>query len=326
MIRSIVTGAAGFIGSHLVDKLMEMSHDVIAIDNLATGNFENLKNKNVTFIDSDISIKGNWMNHFENVDYVFHLAALADIVPSINNPEKYFNTNVIGTSNVVNSCRRSVNLKKIIYSASSSCYGIPKSYPTDENAAISPQYPYALTKRLGEEILLHWAMVYKLPFISLRLFNVYGLRARTSSNYGAVFGVFLSQKINNAPYTVVGDGSQTRDFTFVSDVVQAMYDCSQSTINYDVFNIGSGRSVSINDIVKLLGGDFVNIPKRPGEPEVTYADISKIKKLIGWSPKISIEEGVGILKNNLSDWKKSPLWTPESIEKETADWFRFLQK
>ena len=324
-MKAIVTGGAGFIGSHLVDLLLINNFNVTVIDNFSTGRNVNLDhvNKNITIIEADISIPGSWVKEFKDSDYVYHLAALADIVPSIQNPEGYFKSNVDGTFNVLQASRTG-NIKKLTYAASSSCYGIPDEYPTKEIAEIRPQYPYALTKRMGEELVLHWANVYKLPANSLRFFNVYGPRSRTSGTYGAVFGVFLAQKLANNPYTVVGDGNQTRDFTYVTDVADAIYSVSQSKYSGEIFNVGSGASISVNRIVELLGGNKINIPKRPGEPDCTFADISKIKSHIGWSPKITIEEGVAHLLSNIDYWKDAPVWTPDKIKEATSDWFKFL--
>ena len=195
-MKTIVTGGAGFIGSHLVDQLLSDGHKVVVIDNFCTGRKENLEHLSGSFelCEQDITNEGPWIDHFADADWVFHLAALADIVPSIENPSAYFKTNVVGTFNVLNACQ-SISTKRFVYVASSSSYGIPDAYPTNEEARIQPQYPYALTKYMGEELVLHWAKVYGLPALSLRLFNVYGPRARTSGAYGAVFGVFLAQKL-----------------------------------------------------------------------------------------------------------------------------------
>ncbi|MCZ8157148.1 MAG: SDR family oxidoreductase [Leptospira sp.] len=324
-MKSIVTGGAGFIGSHLVDLLIEKGHHVTVIDNYSTGRKLNISHiqKNIEIIEADISIPGDWINVFKEADYVFHLAALADIVPSIQNPEGYFKSNVDGTFNVLQASRLG-KIKKLVYAASSSCYGIPDEYPTKESAEIRPQYPYALTKRMGEELVLHWANVYKLPALSLRFFNVYGPRSRTSGTYGAVFGVFLAQKLANQPYTVVGDGKQTRDFTYVKDVADAIFASSQSDFSGEIFNIGSGATISVNRIVELLQGDRIFIPKRPGEPDCTFADISKIKSKIGWTPKVSIEEGIKNLLANIDYWRDAPVWTPEKIKDATSDWFKYL--
>ena len=178
---------------------------------------------------------------FIDVDWVFHLAGLADIVPSIENPDAYFASNVIGTYNIAQLAKEAF-VKKVIYAASSSCYGIPTIYPTPETAECNPKYPYALTKYLGEQILMHWHEVYNLPVTSLRLFNVYGPRARTSGTYGAVFGVFLAQKLAGKPFTLVGDGTQTRDFTFVSDVAKAFLASAKSPKTGLILNVGSGNS------------------------------------------------------------------------------------
>ncbi|TGK17246.1 SDR family oxidoreductase [Leptospira fluminis] len=324
-MKAIVTGGAGFIGSHLVDVLLKDDFEVVVLDNFSTGrpfNLEHVKNR-IDLFECDLSVQGDWIAKFKGVDYVFHLAALADIVPSIQNPEGYFQSNVNGTLNVLQASRHQ-GVKRFVYAASSSCYGIPEVYPTPETAPILPQYPYALTKRMGEELVMHWAQVYKFPALSLRFFNVYGPRSRTSGTYGAVFGVFLAQKLANKPYTVVGDGNQTRDFTFVTDVAEAVLAAAKSDKVSEIYNVGSGATVSINRIVELLGGESIRIPKRPGEPDSTYADISKIRKDLNWNPKVPIEKGVAELIKNIDYWKEAPVWTPDKIEKATSDWFKYL--
>ena len=327
MIKYIITGGAGFIGSHLIEKLIKKNKKIIVLDNLSTGRLENIKRfkKKIRFIKCDISKTGNWTKEFKGKCYVFHLASLADIVPSIQNPKKYFESNVNGTLNILEACRKA-KIIKFIYSASSSCYGIPKTYPTKESEKINPMYPYALTKKMGEDLIVHWSKVFNIPFISLRLFNVYGTRSRTSGTYGAMFGVFLAQKLANRPFTIVGSGKQTRDFTYVSDVVDAFLKCSKSKISNEIFNIGSGKTISVNKITSLIKGKKVFIKKRPGEPDCTFADISKIKKLIGWAPKINIEKGLDMLLKDINYWKKAPVWTPKKINKATKLWFKYLKK
>jgi UDP-glucose 4-epimerase len=324
---SIVTGGAGFIGSHLVDLLLEKGHKVKVLDNFSTGRPQNLahvKDK-IELMECDLAQRGKWESAFDGADFVFHLAALADIVPSIQNPESYYQANVNGTFNVLQAATKQ-NLKKFVYAASSSCYGIPERYPTSETSPIMPQYPYALTKRLGEELVMHWAQVYKLPALSTRFFNVYGPRSRTSGTYGAVFGVFLAQKLAGKQMTVVGDGTQTRDFTFVRDVVEAIFAASQSKFTGEIYNVGSGATISVNRLVELLGGDKTHIPKRPGEPDCTFADIAKIKADMGWSPKVSIEAGVAELLRHIDYWKDAPVWTKDKIAEATVDWFKYLGK
>ncbi len=326
-MKIIITGGAGFIGSHVAEKLCK-NNKVIIIDNLSTGrlkNIENFKSK-VFFKKADLSKNSsNWTKYFKGVDKVFHFAALADIVPSIQEPEEYFKSNVTGTLNVLEACKK-YKIKKIVYAASSSCYGIAQEIPTTEKANINPQYPYALTKQIGETLMLHWSKIYKINCTSLRLFNVYGPRSRTSGTYGAMFGVFFAQKIANKPFTIVGDGNQKRDFTFVSDIVDAFLKASNYKISGEIFNVGSGKTVSINYIAKLLKGQKIYISKRPGEPDVTFADIKKIKKKLKWKPKISIEEGVKIILNKYIDyWKEAPVWTPKKIQKATLLWFKYLK-
>jgi UDP-glucose 4-epimerase len=324
-LKSVVTGGAGFIGSHLVDKLLDMGHEVTILDNFSTGRRENLTHVKdmVNLVECDLSVKGDWIKELVNTDWVFHLASLADIVPSIQNPEGYFRSNVDATFYILEAARYN-NVKRFIYSASSSCYGIPDKYPTSEESDIRPQYPYALAKRMGEELVDHWSQLYNLPAISLRFFNVYGTRSRTSGTYGAVFGVFLAQKLANKPYTVVGDGNQTRDFTYVTDIVDALIAAANSKLANKVYNVGSDTTVSVNKIVELLGGEKVNIPKRPGEPDCTYADISKIKDDLGWRPTISIEEGVEKILKDIDYWKEATVWNPDSIAEATEDWFKYL--
>jgi len=324
-MKTLVTGGCGFIGSHLVELLVQQGHSVTVVDNCSTGRKENLDHikNNVEIVEADISIPGKWQSLFKEIDWVFHLAALADIVPSIQKPDMYFRSNVDGTFNVLEAANFA-KAKRFVYSASSSCYGIPDVYPTPEEAEIRPQYPYALTKRMGEELVLHWAQVYKLPAISLRFFNVYGTRSRTSGTYGAVFGVFLAQKLAGKPFTIVGDGNQTRDFTYVSDVARAIYAAALSDKSGKVYNVGSGATVSVNKIVELLGGDHVFIPKRPGEPDSTFADISQISSDLHWKPEISIEAGVQKLIENIDYWRNAPVWNPDSIAEQTRDWFRYL--
>ncbi|MAC95650.1 MAG: NAD-dependent dehydratase [Flavobacteriales bacterium] len=328
-MKVLVTGGCGFIGSHMVDRLLNEGHQVVVLDNCSTGRIENLEhhkgNQKLDVHICDISEYDSIEKYFEGVDKVFHIAALADIVPSIQDPLKYHRSNVDGTANVLEASRKH-NIKRFIYAASSSCYGIPDTYPTPEDTPINPQYPYALTKYLGEEYVLHWHKIYNLPITSMRFFNVYGPRSRTSGTYGAVFGVFLAQKLAGKPYTIVGDGNQTRDFTYVTDVVDACVTASESNQAIgEVFNVGSNDHYSINRLVELLGGEKTYIPKRPGEPDCTFADTSKIRKMVGWEPKVSIEEGVQNMLDNIDYWREAPVWDSKSIEEATKDWFKYLK-
>ena len=328
-MNCLVTGGAGFIGSHLVDRLLQDGHQVVVLDNFSTGRLENLahhRNSPALSIQQvDIADHQAIQPHFYDVDWVFHVAALADIVPSIQRPMDYHHVNVDGAVSALEAARLA-GVKRFIYIGSSTCYGIPKVVPTPETADIMPEYPYALTKYLGEQYVLHWGKVYELPVLSLRSFNVYGPRSRTSGAYGAVFGVFLAQKLHNKPFTVVGDGTQTRDFTFVTDVVDALVTAAESDLSNEVLNVGSGGTYSVNRLVELLGGDVVHISKRPGEPDCTWADISKIRKLLGWEPKVSFEEGVKTMLEHIDYWKNAPLWTADTIEEATREWFQYLSR
>lgn len=325
--RVIVTGGAGFIGSHLVERLIHDGCEVVVLDNLTVGRERNLAKAQATgkcsFFNVDIRDRDSLPAIFEGAHSVFHLAALADIVPSIERPGEYFTTNVDGTFNVVEAAR-AAGVKRLVYAASSSCYGIPEIYPTPESSPIQPQYPYALTKYLGERIALHWGSIYDIPTVSLRFFNVFGPRARTSGTYGAVFGVFLAQKLANKPFTVVGDGTQTRDFTFVTDIVDGIVTAAQSELGDEIINLGSGGTYSVNELCRLLGGPVEHIPKRPGEPDCTFADTTKARTLLGWSAQTPFEEGVRIMLEHIEDWRDAPLWDAGSIAGATKVWFEQL--
>ncbi|MFO1157394.1 MAG: SDR family oxidoreductase [Reyranellaceae bacterium] len=324
----LVTGGAGFIGSHLVDRLLAEGRAVRVVDNMEVGKPRNLTqhqgNDRLEVVVGDVADPAVMAQAMRGVERVFHLAALADIVPSIRNPEGYFRANVVGTF-VTLQAARAAAIKRFVYVASSSCYGIPDAYPTPENAEIRPQYPYALTKWLGECEVVHWAQVYGLPAISLRFFNIYGPRARTSGTYGAVFGVFLAQLLAGKPLTIVGDGEQTRDFTFVSDAVDALVTAARSDKIGLCLNVGSDNPVSVNRLVGLLKApETVHIPKRPGEPDCTFADTTRIKAELGWRARVPIEDGVGRMLDAIDYWRDAPVWTPTSIAEATKDWFAYL--
>jgi len=324
----LVTGGAGFIGSHLVDHLLDQGRSVRVLDNLVVGRRANLKkndgNPHLRLIEADVADPAAVATAMAGAERVFHLAARADIVPSIQEPEAYFRANVDGTFCVLEAARRA-SIKRLVYVASSSCYGIPSTYPTPETAPADPRYPYALTKYLGEQLAMHWAKVYQLPAVSVRFFNVYGPRARTSGTYGAVFGVFLAQLLAKEPLTIVGDGEQTRDFTFVADVVDALIAVAESDKVGEIYNVGSGQPVSVNELVRQLGSPpSVQIPRRPGEPDCTWADIGKIRRELGWEPKVSFADGVRVMLENIDYWRDAPVWTASRIADATRDWFRFL--
>jgi len=324
-----VTGGAGFIGSHVVEQLVDAGHSVIVLDDLCTGRLENLDwakgSSAVELHRIDVADFEGIRPHFAGVDWVFHLAARADIVPSIEQPRPYHNSNVNGTLAVLEAAH-AARVRRFVYAASSTCYGIPDHFPTPESAPTRPMYPYALTKYVGEQYVMHWASCYGLPAVSLRMFNVYGPRARTSGSYGAVFGVFLAQKLAGKPLTVVGDGSQTRDFTYVTDVASAFLAAAQSDLSGEILNVGSGGTYSINALAKLFGGEVRYVPKRPGEPDCTFADTTRIQQLLGWRSRVSFEQGVDRVLERIEDWRSAPVWDEESIAEATRTWFQYLGK
>ncbi|MGD0720729.1 MAG: NAD-dependent epimerase/dehydratase family protein [Roseiarcus sp.] len=325
---AVVTGGAGFIGSHLVDVLIDDGFAVRVIDNLSGGHLSNLRHHHG---DADLStefvdIRGlePGAAAFSDARYVFHLAGIGDIVPSIEKPIDYMDVNVQGTVRVLE-CARACGARKFVYAASSSCYGLAAT-PTREDHPIDPKYPYALSKYFGEQAAFHWRNVYGLPVNSICIFNAYGPRVRTTGVYGAVFGVFFRQKLAGKPFTVVGDGTQARDFIYVRDVAEAFYAAAKTDIVGERFNVGADNPQSINRLVEILGGEVVHVPKRPGEPDVTHADIAKINRLLGWRPTVSFEHGVKNMLANIERWNDAPLWEPESIAKATETWFRYMAK
>ena len=325
---AVVTGGAGFIGSHMVDRLLDESFRVHVIDNLVGGRIENLAHRkgdpNLVVETRDILDLAADDKLFAGAEYVFHFAGIGDIVPSIDKPVDYLSTNVMGTVKVLE-CARHAKVRKLVYAASSSCYGLA-DVPTREDAPIQPEYPYALSKYMGEEAVLHWGRVYRLPVNSIRIFNAYGTRSKTSGAYGAVFGVFLAQKIAGKPFTLVGDGTQRRDFLFVTDVARAFFLAATTDRVNEVFNLGAGNPQTVNRLIELLGGgEVVRLPKRPGEPDCTWADITKIERDLGWKQLVSFEDGVGQMLKNLDYWREAPVWDPASIAGAPKNWFAFLE-
>jgi UDP-glucose 4-epimerase len=329
---AVVTGGAGFIGSHMVDLLVERGFSVRIIDNLVGGREANIahhaSSPDVEFRDADIRDFKPGDPFFDGVRYLFHFAGIGDIVPSIERPLEYMSVNVQGTVHMLECARAASNgrgVERFVYAASSSCYGLADT-PTTESHRIDPRYPYALSKYQGEQASFHWHQVYRLPVNSVRIFNAYGTRSRTSGAYGAVFGVFLRQKLAGKPFTVVGDGTQRRDFLYVTDVAAAFLAAAETERVGRIYNLGAGNPQSVNRLVELLGGDVVHIPKRPGEPEVTHADISRITSELGWRPRVSFEEGVSKILHKIDYWREAPLWEPSSIAAATQTWFKYLDE
>lgn len=323
---AIVTGGAGFIGSHMVDLLLDRDYKVRVIDNLTGGresNLSRIKDKAVCeFYHEDIRVLKPDSPIFAGASYVFHFAGIGDIVPSIEKPIEYMSTNGQGTVHVLE-CARYSGIEKFVYAASSSCYGLADT-PTREDHPLNPQYPYALSKYQGEQAVLHWNKIYGLPVNSIRIFNAYGPRVRTTGAYGAVFGVFFKQKLAGKPFTVVGDGTQKRDFLFVTDVATAFLAAAETDHVGEIYNLGAGNPQSVNRLVELIGGEIVYVPKRPGEPDCTWADISKIQKHLAWSPKVSFPDGVSKMMADIDKWQDAPLWDSASIATATKTWFKYM--
>ena len=324
----LITGGAGFIGSHMVDCALEAGFAVRVVDNLTGG-----REANLAHLAGNGDLSCEWVDIrdlapdaavFKGVERVVHFAGIGDIVPSIERPTDYMSVNVQGTVHALE-CAREAGVAKFVYAASSSCYGLA-DVPTREDHPIQPQYPYALSKYQGEQAAFHWHQVYGLPVNAIRIFNAYGTRVRTTGAYGAVFGVFFKQKLEGKPYTVVGDGTQSRDFLYVTDVASAFLAAAQTDHTGRIWNLGAGNPQTVNRLVDLLGGEKVYVPKRPGEPDCTWADISAIRRDLKWEPKVSFEDGVAMMMSEIDAWKDAPLWDPDSIAEATRTWFEHMDK
>ena len=294
-IKSVVTGGAGFIGSHIVDALIERGDEVHVIDNLGAGKQENV-NENAALHIEDIGDLERIQNIFEGVDYVFHLAALPRVSFSLEYPAKTHETNVTGAFNVLEAAYRA-GVSRVVFSSSSSIYGDQDTMPLVETMQPNPKSPYALHKRIGELYAHMYANVFGLPTVSLRYFNIYGKRQDPEGPYALVTVKFMRQKTNGEALTITGDGEQTRDFTYVGDVVDANIAASESDQvgSGEVMNIGAGNNVSINRLAELIGGETTYVEARY-EPRDTLADTHRAKQVLGWEPKVTIDEGIKDLK------------------------------
>jgi UDP-glucose 4-epimerase len=293
-MKSLVTGGAGFIGSHIVDKLLDMGHDVVVIDNEYSDNDhfnwrEDAQNYKVNICDYEAT-----RSLYDGVDYVFHCAAEARIGPAIKNPVNAMNINALGTCTVLQ-CSREAGVKKVMYSSTSAAYGLNQS-PNNETQLNDCLNPYSVSKVAGEELCKMYTRLYGLPTIIFRYFNVYGERAPRKGQYAPVTGIFMRQKEAGETLTIVGDGHQRRDFIYVGDVANANIMAAISNPDHDaygqVYNVGTGTNYSILSIARMISEDTINIPPRPGEARTSLANISKIKKTFGWKPKVKLEDWI----------------------------------
>lgn len=300
-MKHVVVGGAGFIGSNLVDKLIEQKQEVLIIDNFSTGKKENINPKAEIF-ELDISDNRNCIKFkdiMKDVDTVFLLAAKARVQPSILNPIDYEINNTLGTINILKSATEA-GVRRLVYSASSSAYGNAKVMPLKESFGIDPLSPYGAQKYYGEVLCKMFSKVYNIETVSLRYFNVYGERQNIDGAYALVIGIFMHQRLNGLPMTIRGDGEQKRDFTYVGDVVSAnlLASTSKNVGRGEVINIGNGDNRSINQIADMIGGERVYIDPVI-EPKETLADNSLAKKLIGWKPSQKIEDWIPSYKKSL---------------------------
>jgi len=295
----LITGGAGFIGANLVKALLERRDKVRVFDNFIGGKMSERIMKEAEYIEGDIRDRASLDKAMKGVEGVFHLAALPRVPYSVTHPEETHDVNVNGILNVLLSARDH-GVKRVVFSSSSSAYGNQETYPLVEDTMIKkPIAPYALHKYIGEHYCRIFSELYNLQTISLIYFNVYGPLCDPEGAYALVIGKFIKQRKNNEPMTVCGDGEFFRDYTHVSDVARAnILAMTKETVGKgETINIGNDNPHSVNEIVKLIGGDFVNVPERPGDVRYTRADITKAKQLLGWEPTITLEDGIAALKN-----------------------------
>jgi UDP-glucose 4-epimerase len=290
-MRYLVTGGAGFIGSHIVDKLINEGNEVIVIDNEYSDAHESFYwNDKASNYKLDIRDYNAIEPLFKDVDFVFHLAAEARIQPAILNPTAAVEINVVGTCNVLQAAR--VNkVQRVIYSSTSAAYGLKNTIPLEESMPKDCLNPYSVSKTAGEELCKMYTDLFGLKTITFRYFNVYGERQPLKGQYAPVIGLFLRQKNLNEPMTIVGDGSQTRDFTHVSDVVSANIAATNCTEGFGgIYNIGTGTQTSVLGLVKMMGGEYLHIDERPGECRFTQANITKANNILKWNPKVKLKD------------------------------------
>ena len=294
-MKSLVTGGAGFIGSNLVDKLIELGHEVVVIDNeSAESNEQFYWNEKAQNYKYDIRDYENTRPLYDGVDFVFHLAAESRIQPAIENPIEAVSLNSVGTCTVLQ-CAREAGVKRVMYSSTSSGYGMNQS-PNVETQPDDCLNPYSVSKTNGEKLCKMYTSLYGLPTISFRYFNVYGERQPLRGQYAPVIGIFLRQRAAGEPLTIVADGNQRRDFTYVGDVVNANILAATTEVDSDAFgqlyNVGNGVNYSINQIARMIDHPTVNIPPRPGEARVSLANNQKLRKTFGWEPTVKVEDWI----------------------------------
>lgn len=294
----LVTGGAGFIGSNLVDELLTQGFEVTVLDNFSEGRIENLSrwrnNPKLEVIRGDIKDYDLVRRACDHKSWVFHLAAMSRIQPSITDPLLAWHQNLIGTANVLEGARQG-GAKRVIYSASSSAYGSINKPPMVEGMPTDCLNPYSLSKKVGEEMVELYRKLYGLSTVSLRYFNVYGPRHQEEGSYATVIAIFRRQSRLGQPLTIVGDGTQRRDFTFVGDVVRANMLAAMNFEAHGVFNVGTGENHSINDVAALVGGETTFVPFRQGEAQVTLADAKRAREILGWKPTVSLQQGLQVL-------------------------------
>ncbi len=293
-MRVVVTGGAGFIGSHLVDALLARGDEVVVVDNLSTGKREYL-NPGARLVQADVA-RDDLVPALAGAEVVFHTAALARVPRSIEDPVGTHEANVTGTLRLLKAAV-DARIRRFIYSSSSSVYGDQPTLPLTEDMVPNPLNPYACQKYMGELYARNFARVYRLHTVSLRYFNVYGPRQANEGAYRLVISIFLDQRRRGVPLTIHGDGEQTRDFTHVSDVVQAnlLAAASPDVAPGEVINVGAGREVSINAVARLIGGPVVHQPPRGFDERYKRASIEKAQRLLGWQPRVRFEDGLRAL-------------------------------
>ena len=323
---ALITGGAGFLGSHLVDLLMKNDFHVKVMDNFSNGSRENLKQweKSPRFEVKEMDIYDLEENDsfFQGLDYIFHLAGIEDSLTSLKDPIRFMNTNVIGSAKVMNAAKQS-KLKKFVFAGSSASYGIPNT-PTLESDGTGPLTPSGLSKLQAEEVCFHWGEVFDIPVTAARIYNAYGPRCLHRQHSGQLFSIWMKQKLSGEPLSIFGKGEEKQDFIYCTDVANALYTLALEGEDGEFYNVGSGKPVSLSEFASMISEKINCMDTLEGKAIETWADLGKIEFKTSWAPKVPLEKGLEFSLQVINDWEKATNFSQEKLDKYQKEWKSFF--